>query len=592
VFIGGHGASTLYRLKQVAIWRDDTDLVNCYDLEYGLGAATRLSRLCSITERSLPDPARRFLPLVSVGWQDTPAPGFDIGTPVALDAHAQTVAVHTMNVSGNGCTDLVQFWRDERGRLHATSYLASLAGTFSGGIVSPLGVFPPDCAILPADLDGDGRTDLLVVYRHPATGHLVLAPFLCSGAGFAPLAEHDTGDQFSPGHIGFYAMDVNGDGRTDLVEAYGHPGPQGGKLLHFRSYLSLLGGDGARIFTTALVTPTPDPAFPAHQLGLWPMDVNGDGMVDMVRVWADGAKDGVHATAYISVSSAIDSVRFSARRDTRLGRLDLGGQIAFLPVDINGDGIMDLLRVWQEPGADGPVLHLSSLVSNGAGAFFAGPDSCFGGRRFDAGGFLPMGFSGCRQTQLLSAWTSDEGERMLAVFAPSPSGLFRLVAEMDAGPLAASLADARLLVGDVNGDGKADLVCVGRDQDGRPVAHTYLSRGPFPDLATRLCDQHGMVTTIDYGPLSDTGIHAPARGTRFPESPALRYPSALSPAQFPVEAVLGQAVQVVARYSQRHPAGGYAQLPARQFSFGYSGARLDLLERGWLGFAEVSLIKP
>jgi hypothetical protein len=325
---------------------------------------------------------------------------------------------------------------------------------------------------------------------------------------------------------------------------------------------------------------------------MWPMDVNGDGMIDMVRVWADGAKDEVRVTSYISVSSAIDNVRFSRRRNTGLGRLDLDGQIAFLPVDINGDGIMDLLRVWQVAGAAGPELHLTSLISNGAGAFFAGPDSCFEGRRFDADGFLPMGFSGSGQTQLLSAWTSAEGERMLAIFAPSPSGLFRLVADLNAGPSAAGLAGARLLVGDVNGDGKADLVCVGHDQEGRPVAHVYLSRGPCPDLVSRLCDQHGMVTTIDYGTLADTSIHAPARSARFPESAALRYPSAMSPAQFPVEGVLGQAVQVVARYSQRQPASGYAQHPARQFSFGYSGARLDLLERGWLGFGEVSMLKP
>jgi hypothetical protein len=592
MFVGGHAASTLYRLRQIAIWRDDEELLHCYDLEYGLSAATHLSRLCSITERSLPDPARRFLPFLTVGWQDTPAPGFDIGTPVALDEHADTLAVEPMNVSGNGCTDLVQLWRDESECLHATCYLANVGGTFSGGMVSRLGAFPPDCAILPADLDGDGKTDLLVAYRHPASGHLVLAPFLSGESGLVALPEHDTGDQFSADHLGFYTMDVNGDGRTDLVEAYGQPGPQGGKLLHFRSYLSILGADGPRAFTAALVTPTTDPAFPARQLAMWPMDVNGDGMIDMVRVWVDGAKEEVHVTSYISVSSAIDSVRFSTRRDTRLGRFALGGHIAFLPVDINGDGSMDLLRVWEAPGDDGPVLHLTSLISNGAGAFFAGADSCFEGRRFDPRGFHPMGFSGGCQTQLLGTWTTEVGERMLTIFAPSPSGLFRLVADLNAGSPETGLADARLLVGDVNGDGKADLVCVGRDQAGRPVAHTYLSRGPCPDLVCRLCDQHGAVTVIDYAPLSDTSIHAPARQPRFPESAALRYPSALAPAQFPVEGVLGQAVHVVARYSLRQPAGGYTQHSARQFSFGYASGRLDLLERGCLGFDAVTMQKP
>jgi hypothetical protein len=592
VFIGGYGASTLYRLRQVSVWRDAGAPAHCYDFEYACGTATRLSRLSSITERGAPDPARSYLPLISVSWQDTPSPGFDIGTPVALQAHARTLDFQSIDISGNGCTDLVHFWLDERDVLHATSYLADTAGTFSSGVVSTLGAFPPDRQVLPADLDGDGRVDLLVAYRHPGTGNLVLAPFLSNGAAFEALTEHDTGDQYCADHLGFYAMDVNGDGRTDLVEAYAHSDPQRGKLLYFRSYLSLLDGSDTQLFAPAQVSATPDPAFTARQFALLPMDVNGDGMIDLVRVWADGPTDEVHVTAYLAVATAIDSVTFAVRRHTSLGVLDPGSQCAFLPVDINGDGIMDLLRVWEEASDEGPVLHLASLISNGAGGFVNGPDSRFPGRSFDPDGFYPIGFSGGGQTQVLNTWSTEDGERMLAVYAPSPSGLFRLITEQHAGVAGAPACGERVLVGDVNGDGKADLVCVGADGEGLPAAQVYLSRGPYPDLVSRVRDHHGAVTTIDYAPLSDSSIYVAPRPADFPESAALRYPAALSPGQFPVEGVLGQAVYVVAQYTQRHPAGCYGHNPIRHFSFSYADARVDLLDRGWLGFREVRLVNP
>jgi hypothetical protein len=49
----------------------------------------------------------------------------------------------------------------------------------------------------------------------------------------------DTGDQWLDSKtIQFFAMDANGDGRTDLVEAYIRSDPNQGNLLYFRSYLS------------------------------------------------------------------------------------------------------------------------------------------------------------------------------------------------------------------------------------------------------------------------------------------------------------------------------------------------------------------
>jgi hypothetical protein len=499
LFVGGCGASTLYRLKRLSIRSEPAAPAIHYDCEYSCGVATRMSRLSGIIESGGDDADTDFRRLISVDWQDADTPGFDPCAPVALDTHANTVAVHAMDMSGDGCAALAQLWLDRSEVLHATSYLAVAGGSFHRGLESVLGAFPPEREILQADFNGDGKGDLLVAYRHRQTGHLVLAPFLSNGAGFDALPEHDTGDAWCDGHLGFYAIDANGDGCADLVEAYAHEDPQRGKLLFFRTYLSQLCRPGPILFAPAQVNATPDPASPERHYALLPMDVNSDGMTDLVRIWSEGPGCEIHVTAYLAVADAAGRFGYSARRDTCLKPHHPPGECVFVPLDINGDGNMDLLRVWEQPDEHGPVLHMAGLIANGAGGFVTGPHSHFPGRRLDREGLYPIRFHGTSQTQLLSTWNSDEGERMLSVYAPSPSGLFRLVTDLYAGLSSARYAVERLLVADLNGDGKADLVSVGVDSGGRTTARAYLSRGPYPDLAQRIRDYQGVVATIDQG---------------------------------------------------------------------------------------------
>jgi hypothetical protein len=44
------------------------------------------------------------------------------------------------------------------------------------------------------------------------------------------------------------------------------------------------------------------------------MDVQGDGMMDLVRVWKRGSDASIMTTAYLSVSKSVDDVRFRRSR--------------------------------------------------------------------------------------------------------------------------------------------------------------------------------------------------------------------------------------------------------------------------------------
>jgi RHS repeat-associated protein len=587
-YLGGYPIITAYRLKQVSVSLANNVFVRSYNINYQLSNATRLSRVESIVQVGSDNTTA--LPPTKVIWQDVVTPGFDIGTSSVLDQHSNQVGLYPMDVNGDGRTDVVQLWVDQTSQINATTYLATPGPngiTFvraSNTLLGSFGTTPDTREIFPADVNGDGMTDLLIAYK-AGNGNLKIAVFLSNGTGFVEAPAFDTGDGWlGSKHLKFFAMDANGDGRTDLVEAYIRTDPGQGDLLYFRSYLSKFGDGPGQTFTQAITSPTQDPATPATTvLAFWAMDVQGDGMMDLVRVWKRGSDLNVIATAYLSVSKSLYDVKFTGRVESNLGTFSLADQIAFLPIDVNGDGVMDLLQVWKSPSPQGTTLHLTTFLCNAAGGFTPGPDSTFENRTL--GDFYPMAFNGGGQAALVNKWVTGGSDLMFSVFLASPAGTFREGTTFNAG---VAVSGAQFVPGDVNGDGKADLLRLSVNQNQQSVLVPYTSKGVYPDLASVITNQIGGTVQVKYGPLSDPNIYTAGIDPPFPKGHGRRYPNPLTPTQFPVQAVLGQATYVVSGYTQTNDPSINRFSYEHVYTMKYSGARLDLLGRGWEGFQSVS----
>ncbi len=587
-FIGGYPVTTSYRLKKIVISLTNNNVnvnVRSYNFNYLLSQATQRSRLETIIE--IGSDGTMALPATTVLWQDVNAPGFDLGPQSILDKRTTPISLQQMDVSGNGMTDMVQLWSDSTGLINATTYLATPGPTgitFVRGSNTVLGSFPTTRQIFPADVNGDGRTDLMIAYK-TNTGTIKIAVFLSNGTGFdeAPASPFNPNESWLDSK--FFAMDANGDGRTDLVEAYTHNDPKLGNLLYFRTFLSKFGDGPNEMFTPGIISPTQDPATPTTVLAFWPMDVQGDGMMDLVRVWKRGSDANIITTAYLSVSKSMYDVKFEGRVESNLGTLSLQDQIAFLPFDVNGDGVMDLLQVWKSPGSQGTTLHLTTFLCNAAGGFTPGPDTTFANRTL--GDFYPMAINGAGQGALVNKWVSGANDLMFSVFLSSQSGVFREGNTFQAG---VAVSGAQFVPGDVNGDGKADLIRMTTNSNGQPVVMPYTSSGPYPDLASTIANQIGGVAQIEYRPLSDKDVYTPAAGPTFPSAPGRRYPNPLTPTQFPIQAVLGQAVYVVSGYTLKNDPARNRFAYENVYAMSYGGARLDLTGRGWEGFQTVSKI--
>ncbi|MBV8518347.1 MAG: VCBS repeat-containing protein [Acidobacteria bacterium] len=589
-FVGGYRVETAFRLKQITVSLSGS-VVSTYTLDYRDVSDTGLSTIATITQTGAVLEGAPALPPTTVTWQDAGTRSFDVGPTSILDQHPGTPDVRPMDVTGSGRTDLVQLWIDGSNTIHATSYLATPSDdsvTFVRAADTPLGYFGSKFSIVPVDVDGDGRTDLLVAYASSSNqDELRLAVFLSDGSGaFTDGGTFNTGDTWSSKHIDFFAADANGDGRTDLVEAYGsYDSERGSDVLAFRTYLSQCGDGDGKMFTPAIVTKTGDPATVTAQLAFWPMDVNGDGLIDIVRVWQRGSDQHIIATAYIGVSRSLYDVSFDDQVASDLGTFSLQNQKAFLPVDVNGDGIQDLLQVWQEPTGNGTTLHLSTFFCDGAGGFVAGPDSQFQNQTINL--FYPLDLDGTGLTAVVSQWVSGDNKLMFTPFRASPSGVYTMLPAFDAGTVGVQIESALFLPCDANGDGKADLIRAMIDGNQQVAVVPYLSAGAYPDLVSSIENQLGGLVSLQYAPLSDGSVYTAQSSDVYPSAPGQRFPNPMTPTVFPIQQVLGRATYVVSQYTEESAA-------TNRFAYSstttvtYEHAQLNLLGRGWQAFGTIN----
>ncbi len=150
-------------------------------------------------------------------------------------------------------------------------------GTFKKAVTYPTGYFPLSIAV--ADVNGDGRADVLVANDCPSSGSCGNGSegvLLGRGDGtFGSMANYDTGGM-QPQSVA--VADVNGDGKLDALVANSNSNTVG-----------LLLGNGDGTFQAALTYDSGG----SSPLSAVAADLNGDGKLDIVVVNADSNTVGV-----------------------------------------------------------------------------------------------------------------------------------------------------------------------------------------------------------------------------------------------------------------------------------------------------------
>jgi hypothetical protein len=315
------------------------------------------------------------------------------------------------------------------------------------------------------DLDGDGYPDLVLGSNQ--LGEVRLA--INDGTGSMRLptkALPDVGVWRGDTDYGTYALnnsqqvfaDFNNDGQADFVTT---------SAAGLAVYLGQ--SDGTFRHTDSLPSPFP------HVNWVKVGDLNNDGIPDIV--FGDSIVDGGSRGMAVYLGNGDGTFRQAPTFIVAPpGGYDIGNVTL---ADVNHDGKLDAVATLDQQ--QGPAYAVA-----GFGIFFGDGK---GGLNYNANAFVAASKPGTYTDLTSSATLGDfngDGKLDLLVPTHNSDGTFGLTdylgnGTFTPGPIIYSSASrssyAQILVGDLNGDGKQDLVIDGADESGRPTATIYLGDG-------------------------------------------------------------------------------------------------------------------
>ncbi|MBX7101631.1 MAG: FG-GAP-like repeat-containing protein [Myxococcaceae bacterium] len=392
--------------------------------------------------------------------------------------------VLTGDFNGDGKTDLATVAPNGGGGWHdwIALELSSGSGFFSAAWPAHMPIHMHNVGaewsyrIVTGDFNGDGKTDLAAVSPSAAGGWADwVSVELSTGSGFLSQEwRAATPTHMRNGGPGadyrVLAGDFNGDGKTDLATITRNGG--GG----WADWVALELSTGSGFSSTVWSAATPQHMRNGGDAWYWVFaaDVNGDKKADLVTVtpnggggWADWyaveLSTGAGFQSTVFGSSTPRHMRNGGGLDYRVlaGDFDGDGRTDFATVSVQGGGgwadwyAVDLSRgdhfestVW----GSGTPQHMR----NGGGTDYRHLVGDFNGDgKADVATITPSGGGGWAQWSTLDESTGA-GFVTRARFGPTPQHMRN----------GGSGSDYRVLAGDFNGDGKADLASLGRNAGG------------------------------------------------------------------------------------------------------------------------------
>ena len=318
-------------------------------------------------------------------------------------------------------------------------------GTFQAAVTYDSGGYSAFSVAL-ADVNRDGKPDLIVanycVDSECATRGTV-GVLLGNGDGtFQAAATYDSGGYST---LSVAALDVNGDGKPDLLVANGCGAPS--QTCSGDGVVGVLLGNGDGTFQAAVSYDSGG----QYAYAIAVADVNGDGKPDLlVANWSSSSVGVLLGNGDGSFQAAVT--------------YDSGGQrtASIAVADVNGDGKLDLIVGNQCPSGSSCNLtkdgSVSVLLGIGDGTFQTAMPYDSGGQGALSVAVADVNGDGKADIVVANCSSSDcvdgEGNGTAVVLLGNGDGTFQAGVPYDSGGDDAS----SVAIADLNGDGKPDLL--------------------------------------------------------------------------------------------------------------------------------------
>jgi YD repeat-containing protein len=495
------------RLREVRV-KEGGVVLRTYALTYNQGVSTRRSRLASIQLKVGGDE----LPATTLLWTERSFHGLTKRSLVNLGGGAYE---HAGDFNGDGVTDSIAFSGGGAGswggiytatRATATTLLGVVPGDPATGtpttlfnnaqIGLPEGMIPSaEGAVLLStgnfrwwaesesrlgDFNGDGLTDVVtftsVIYEEECgaawepcdydwmievwiTVALSDGTTLVRQPSFLAYTDYFmTHGSSSNGHSNARVLDLNGDGRSDII------------LDAETAFLSTGNGfeatEGFHSYGNAYV-----------------VDFDGDGRQELLvsfqngnnrRVWIKGTQYTIYAPSPSTI----------------------------VPADLNGDGLTDLVATWKS----GSTLYVRSYLSTGIGFVYGGQQTFSFSGEFWEHQALPADVNGDGRTDLILLFKSGSSIWKRTYLSNGRQLIYKTqsyVCDWVAPSYGSYEWPIKFHLADVDGDGRTDLV-----RQHNTVRELWHSGGQTPDLLRQVTNGLGAVTEIHYTTLADDDVYA------------------------------------------------------------------------------------
>jgi FG-GAP-like repeat/Salmonella virulence plasmid 65kDa B protein len=429
--------------------------------------------------------------------------------------------------------------------------------------------------IVAADVNGDGKTDMVCVYNYGNNqeGTFVQLSAGVSSTGWQTWGAPTGAGNFNPRDCSLLtAVDVDGDGLADIVCVYNYSNADTATYVRYSTGTAFTGWStwGPRTGAGQF-----DPNYCA---GIYPADVNGDGIVDLVCPYAYRDSNGSTANegTFVELGKSGRAVSVGWQNWgalTGAGNFEAASCTPMAVADINGDGKSDLACVYDYGNGD-----MITLVRFSTGTSFTNWTAW--SPRTGAGNFNPKA---CQSPQLVDingdgmadvVCVYNYGGGSTAVFVQLSKGLTTAGWQTwtpQSGPNTFDATRCRsVTIGDYDGDGKVDIYCP--YDYGNGTSRTYVNRTTpigSPDLMSQAKSSLGLAVDITYT--------TPVQSLNSAANPNGRYYKQLAPA-LPLVAIT-PAMSIVSDLSSDNAIGG-----KNGMTYWYGTAVNSYDGRGFLGF--------
>ena len=275
-----------------------------------------------------------------------------------VGSSATTTKYLTGDFNKDGIPDLIQI----SGSIGSPKYNANTStnngfGSFSLSLVPRVvGNYETTTQYLSADVNNDGFTDLIEIWKNGTTNKFQSATWVNNGLGSFNIGPENTNIGNFAVNTKYLNADVNKDGFADLIQISQNTATN-------KYTATTWNNNGLGSFNVGFVTSSIGnyEATTQYLTG----DFNNDGFADLIEIWRNGATSKYTATAWLNDTQGSF---YLGTETSSIGNYVTTTQ--YLSADVNNDGATDLIEIWQNGTTN--KFQSTAWLNDTQGSFYLG----------------------------------------------------------------------------------------------------------------------------------------------------------------------------------------------------------------------------